>query len=292
MQRIACRRLVMALAPLLLLAHGCSTVPYTHRSQLMLMSESDDLQLGAAAYGEVLKKEKITHDPQLTEVVQRVGRRIAAVADKPEYQWEFTVIDDPKQANAFCLPGGKVAVYTGIFPFARDEAGLATVIGHEVAHALARHGAERMSQGTLLQVGGAAVAVAAGASGTNPAAQQAIMAAYGLGSQYGVALPFSRSQESEADHIGLILMAKAGYDPEAAIGLWQRMESAENGRTPPEWLSTHPSPATRQDDLRGWLAEARQYYKPSGQAVALLPKIPGAPGGASGDVGENEPKFR
>jgi len=257
----------------------------------MLMSESDDMKLGASAYQEVLQKAPVSHDPALNAPVQRVGERIAAVADKPDYRWQFTVIDDPKQANAFCLPGGKVAVYTGIFPIARDDAGLAAVIGHEVAHALARHGAERMSQNTLLQVGAAGVAVAAGVSGTSGATQQAIMQAYGLGSTVGLALPFSRSQESEADHIGLILMAKAGYDPDAAIGLWQRMEAAERGNSPPEWLSTHPAPATRIQDLQGWVAEAKQYFTPPGQPVALLPQIPGAPN-KSADVGANEQKFR
>jgi len=276
MQRLGCG---LATLPIpLLLAAGCATVPYTNRSQLMLVSESDDLALGATAYGEVLKKSKIESDPQITEVVQRVGKRIAAVADKPGYQWEFTVIDDPKTANAFCLPGGKVAVYTGIFPMAHDENGLATVIGHEVAHALARHGAERMSQDTLLQVGAVGVAVAAGASGAGAGTQQAMMAAYGLGSQVGVALPFSRSQESEADHIGLILMAKAGYDPEASTALWQRMEAAEQGAAPPQWLSTHPANATRQQDLKGWMAEAEQYYTPTGEPAALLPQVPGAAG--------------
>ncbi|MGH7789370.1 MAG: M48 family metallopeptidase [Candidatus Binatia bacterium] len=253
---------------------GCSTVPYTNRSQLMLMSESEDLQLGAAAYQQVLKKEKISANAEAKAVVQRVGQRIANVADKPSYQWEFTVIDDPTQANAFCLPGGKVAVYTGIFPIARDEAGLAAVIGHEVAHALARHGAERMSQGTLLQAGGVAVAVAAGSA--SPVTQQAVMQAYGLGATVGVALPFNRSQESEADHIGLILMAKAGYDPEAAIGLWQRMAAMERGNAPPEWLSTHPAPDTRQEDIREWLADARKYYTNPVTPIALLPVIPGA----------------
>jgi predicted Zn-dependent protease len=276
MQRLGCG-LATSLIPLLLAA-GCATVPYTNRSQLMLVSESDDLALGATAYGEVLKKSKIESDPQITEVVQRVGKRIAAVADKPGYQWEFSVIDDPKTANAFCLPGGKVAVYTGIFPMAHDENGLATVIGHEVAHALARHGAERMSQDTLLQVGAVGVAVAAGASGAGAGTQQAMMAAYGLGSQVGVALPFSRSQESEADHIGLILMAKAGYDPEASIALWQRMEAAEQGAAPPQWLSTHPANATRQQDLKGWMAEAERYYTPTGEPAALLPQVPGAAG--------------
>jgi predicted Zn-dependent protease len=252
----------------------------------MLVSESEDLKLGATAYGQVLKESRIVHDPQITDVVQRVGKRIATVADRPDYQWEFTVIDDPKTVNAFCLPGGKVAVYTGIFPVARDEAGLATVLGHEVAHALARHGAERMSQSELLQVGAAGVAVAAGASGAGGATQQAVMAAYGLGSQVGVALPFSRSQESEADHIGLILMAKAGYDPDASVVLWQRMQSYSQGKNPPEWLSTHPAPATRVDDLRGWLSETRQYYQPGGQPVAALPPIPGAAADSSGAAGK------
>lgn len=291
MRRLECG-LVTALVPLLFAA-GCATVPYTNRSQLMLVSESDDLQLGATAYGEVLKKAKVVHDPQITDVVQRVGQRIAAVADKPDYQWEFTVIDDPKMANAFCLPGGKVAVYTGIFPMAHDENGLATVVGHEVAHALARHGAERMSQDTLLQAGAVGVAVAAGASGAGAATQQAAMAAYGLGSQVGIALPFNRSQESEADHIGLILMAKAGYDPQAAVVLWQRMEAAEQGAAPPQWLSTHPANATRQQDLRGWMAEAERYYTPSGEPVVLLPSIPAAPGANGGDAaGDGRSKLR
>jgi len=274
------------------LAVGCSTVPYTNRSQFMIMSESQDLALGATAYEQVLKEAKIATDPRVTAPVQEIGRRIAAVADKPDYQWEFTVIDDPKQANAFCLPGGKVAVYTGLYPIARDDAGLAAVIGHEVAHALARHGAERVSTSTALQVGGVAVAVAAGTQGG--AAQQAVMAAYGLGSQVGVALPFGRKQESEADRIGLILMAKAGYDPEAAIGLWQRMEQDEQGGRPPEWLSTHPAPDTRQEDIRGWLAEARQYYQsPIASQTDLLPTISGAGvASAKSAAPAAEPKFQ
>jgi metalloendopeptidase OMA1, mitochondrial len=252
---------------------GCATVPYTNRTQLMMVSQANEMKLGAAAYQQVLQKERITNDPRLTEPVLRVGQRIAAAADQEEYHWQFTVIDDPKQANAFCLPGGKVAVYTGIFPIARDDAGLATVIGHEVAHALARHGAERMSQSELLQLGAVGVGVAAG--GASPGVQQAVMEAYGLGSTVGVALPFGRSQESEADHIGLILMAKAGYNPEAAIGLWERMQASERGH-PPEWLSTHPASATRIEDIRRWLPEAQQYFVPPGVQVAALPSIPGA----------------
>jgi predicted Zn-dependent protease len=265
---------------------GCATVPYTNRSQFIVLSESQDLQLGAAAFQEVLKQERVVRDPQIVDPVVEVGRRIAAVADKPDYKWEFAVIDDPKQANAFCLPGGKVGVYTGLFPIARDEAGLAAVIGHEVAHAIARHGAERVSQGMAMQIVGVGVAVAA--SGASPVTQQAIMQAYGLGSQVGVALPFGRSQETEADRIGVILMAKAGYDPEAAIGLWQRMEQYSRGGAPPEWLSTHPHPSTRIADLRKWVPDAMAYYRPVGdQQFALLPPIPGAPGPSASAAGDS-----
>jgi predicted Zn-dependent protease len=284
------KRAGAALALALVALSGCATVPYTNRSQFIMMSEADDLRLGAAAYQQVLSKERVTRDPRLTEPVQRVGRRIAAAADKPDYQWEFVVIDDPAQANAFCLPGGKVAVYTGIFPIAQDEGGLATVIGHEVAHALARHGAERMSTGMALQAAGVAVAIAAG--GQSAATQQAVMSAYGLGAQVGVALPFSRSQESEADRIGLILMAKAGYDPEAALGLWQRMAQHAGGKGPPTWLSTHPTEGTRLQDIRTWIAEARQYFRPPPAPDAPLPSIGGTGGGSSPGAGADEPKFR
>ncbi|MGD9763751.1 MAG: M48 family metallopeptidase [Candidatus Binatia bacterium] len=267
-----------AVAAALAVAIGvaCATVPYTNRSQFVVVSESDELQLGAQAFQEVLKQAKVTRDPRLTEPVNRVGRRIAAVAEKPEYQWEFAVIDDPKQVNAFALPGGKVGVFTGLFPVAKDEAGLATVMGHEVAHAIARHGAERMSQGLALQIVGLGVAVAT--SGASSATQQAILQAYGLGAMVGVALPYSRKQESEADHIGLILMAKAGYDPEAAIGLWQRMAQLEQRGRPPEFLSTHPSPESRIEDIREWLPQIKeQYYRPDPSVTnAPLPPISGA----------------
>jgi predicted Zn-dependent protease len=251
---------------------GCVTAPFTNRSQLILLSESEETQLGVAAYKEVLSKSAVTRDSRKMEVVSRVGERIARVAEKPTYQWEFTVIDDASTANAFALPGGKVAVYTGLFPVAKDEAGLAAVMGHEIAHALARHGAERMSQGLVLELG--AVGLGAAMGGQNPAVAQGVMAAYGLGAQVGVALPFSRSQESEADRIGMILMAKAGYDPEAALQLWQRMEQHEKGGRPPEYLSTHPSAATRQEQIRGWLPEARGYL-PAGAkvTVAELPSV-------------------
>jgi predicted Zn-dependent protease len=248
---------------------ACATVPYTQRSQLVLLSESEEMKLGADAYQEVLAQEKIVRDPKIVGMVTDVGQRIAAVANKPEYQWQFTVIDDPKQANAFALPGGKVAVYTGIFPIARDTAGLAAIIGHEVSHAIARHGAERMSQGVLAQIAATGVAVSLGSQ--TPGVRNAVMQAFGLGVQVGAILPFGRAQESEADRIGLILMAQAGYDPSAALALWQRFEEA--GRAgPPEFLSTHPSYGTRIQQITEWLPEARQHYQVSNAApVVALP---------------------
>jgi predicted Zn-dependent protease len=265
------RLLPVALVAAALLG-GCSTVPYTQRSRLMIMAESEDMALGADAYKQVLAKEKINRDPEINRIVRRVGERIARVANKPEYEWEFTVVDAPKTVNAFALPGGKVAVYTGLLPVARDEAGLAVVMGHEVAHAIARHGAERMSQGLLAQLGAAGVALATG--GSSAATQQAVLQAYGLGVQVGVMLPFSRSMESEADHIGLLLMAEAGYDPEAAVGLWQRMAQLEGtAAKPPEWLSTHPNDGTRIEQLRQWMPEALQRYRPSGDPVNKLPGV-------------------
>lgn len=237
---------------------ACATAPYTGRSQLILVSEPQELQLGADAYKATLKQAKLVQDPAVVALVRDVGERIAAVADRRDYHWEFNVIDDDKQVNAFALPGGKVAVYTGIFKAARDTAGLAAVMGHEVAHALAHHGAERMSQGMATQVVLTGASVALGSQ--SPAAQMGIMQALGLGAQVGVILPFGREQESEADHIGLILMAKAGYDPHAAYDLWQRMEQL-NAQSPPEFLSTHPSYDTRQQTIQGWIPEAIKYYQ-------------------------------
>lgn len=251
---------------------ACVTAPYTKRSQLILLPEEQEQDLGVAAYREALASARLVTDPALLAPVRRVGERIARAANKPAYQWELNLVDAPDTVNAFALPGGKVAVYSGLFPVAEDEAGLAAVIGHEVGHALARHGAERMSQGILLQIG--AVGLSAAIGGGNPQTQQAIMQAFGLGAQVGVVLPFSRSQESEADHIGMILMAKAGYDPEAALKLWQRMEAQANGKGPLEYFSTHPSAGTRQRQIRDWLPDARRHFiRDPGVVVAKLPRI-------------------
>ena len=248
---------------------GCATAPYTGRSQVILVSEGQEMALGDDAYKHILRDSVLTHDAEAERIVRKVGERIARAADKPAYNWEFSVINDPETVNAFAVPGGKVAVYTGIFGPARDEAGLAVVLGHEVAHALARHPAERMSQDLLLQVVGAGLGVALS---KNPTIANQVLQVYGIGAGVGIALPFSRSQESEADRIGLILMAKAGYDPRVALDLWQRMEKKEGGKdAPPELLSTHPGYETRIEQLRSFLPEALRYYQPSYTKVELLP---------------------
>ncbi len=216
--------------------------------------------MGLTSYQQVLKKSRLSSDPVATEQVRRVGLRIAEATGRTDYEWEFNLIED-KQANAFCLPGGKVAVYTGILPITRDDAGLAAVLGHEVSHAIARHGGERVSQGLLVQVGLAATQVAL--LRNDPVMVQQVTALLGAGATVGLILPWSRTQESEADHLGLIFMAKAGYDPHAARDLWVRMaEAAKRSGRPPEFLSTHPAEETRIRQIEGWLPEALQYYQP------------------------------
>ncbi len=243
---------------------GCVTAPYTGRSQLMIVSESQEVGLGAQAYREMLRDSVISDNAEALRIVRKVGERIARVADKPDYKWEFRVFDDPEQVNAFCLPGGKVGVFTGIFPIAGDEAGLAVILGHEVAHALLRHAGERISRAQIVGTGLGLV----GAAGMNPLLVQAL----GLGASVGLILPFSRSQESEADMVGLILMAKAGYDPRVAISLWQRMEQKQKG-APPEFLSTHPSSGTRVEELRAQVPETLKYYQPAERTLEKLPSV-------------------
>lgn len=263
MRILGSKSVAAALALGLIAVSGCTTVPYTKRSQFIVMSESEDLQLGAAAYQQVLKQEKIATDPRITEPVQRVGRAIAAAADKPDYQWEFTVIDDPKQVNAFCLPGGKVGIYTGILPITKDEAGLATVMGHEVAHAVARHGGERMSMAVGLQKVGEVSTAVLGSTKYGSWAP-VFGQVYGVGSQVGVALPHSRRNESEADRMGLKYMAMAGYNPEAAVGFWQRFAEynrSAGGDGSPWFLRTHPLDDARIQQIQAWLPEAKAVMK-------------------------------
>lgn len=269
--------LVMIGSPLSVLS-GCETNPYTGRSQLIMTSVSEDVQLGTQAYQQVKNDPKMrqSQDPREIEPVRRVAGHIIEAAKRSKYgdmakqfQWEVTVIKDDKTMNAFALPGGKIAVYTGIFPVAKSEAGLAAVLGHEVTHALARHGAERMSQGELTNAALQAIGAAAGASGMNPVLSQGAMAALGAGAQVGVLLPFSRAHESEADYIGILLAADAGYDPRESVSLWQRMEQLSQGGGPSEFLSTHPSNETRIDQLKKWLPEAMGIYQ-SRQAMPAV----------------------
>jgi len=248
-------------------------VPYTGRQQISLVSEAEERQQGEQLYAVAKRRAPVSQDTVALAIVQDVGRRIAAVSGQPAWDWEFTLFDEPDEVNAWALPGGKVGIYTGLLPIAHDEAGLASVIGHEVAHAIAHHGAERASQGQLIQLLGAGVAVAAGGTMGSGAAN-ALMQAYGVGAQVGVMLPFGRAQESEADEIGLILMAKAGYDPRAAIAVWQRMGTAEGaGSAPPEFLSTHPSYGTRIERIRAALPRALEYYEPGRAPNRTLPAL-------------------
>jgi len=238
---------------------GCTTVSETGRSQFMLMSPQSEMQLGFSEFSKMKQKVPISRDTQTQAMIERVGRRIAAVANLPNAQWEF-VLFESKEPNAFCLPGGKVGVYTGILPITKDEAGLATVIGHEVAHAVARHGGERVSAAVGLQMIGTVVNSAARESRYAALIQQG----YGLGSQLGVALPHNRKQESEADHIGLLYMARAGYNPEAAVGFWQRFAqyNREHGSATPWFLRTHPLDEKRIADLQKAMPEAKAQFKP------------------------------
>jgi len=243
---------------------GCATAPVTGRQQFILIPPSQEIALGLKSYQEILKQSKLSQNKKIIDMVNRVGGNIARVAtrDYPvtrDYEWEFTVIEDDKTPNAFALPGGKVAIYTGILKYTQDEAGLATVVGHEVGHVLARHGAERMSQYLLAQLGAVALNVAI--KDQSPATVAAINVGYGVGTTVGVLLPFSRVEESEADHIGLILMAKAGYDPRTALAFWQRMAEA-GGEKPPAFMSTHPTDEKRIDQIKQWMPEAMAVYKP------------------------------
>src|SRR6266581_1167142 len=237
---------------------ACETVPYTGRSQLQLISPQQESEMGVQAFQQIVGKAKLSNDAASSEMVTRVGKRIAAVTGHPEYLWEYRLLQDDKQVNAFALPGGKVAVYTGILPVTKDENGLAAVLGHEIGHVVARHGGERVSQQLLVNVG--VESTMAALSIGNPATVQAVGSLLGAGAAVGVLLPWSRQQESEADHLGLILIAKAGYDPHAARDLWMRM-GQQKGASQPEFLSTHPSDPTRVRQIEGWLPEALQYYK-------------------------------
>lgn len=253
----------------ILIMHSCATVPVTGRRQLDLVSSSEINTMSATQYQDVIKKGPLSTNVQQTEMIRSVGKRIQGAVEKymaskgwsdqlQGFNWEFNLIQDDKTVNAWCMPGGKVAFYTAILPICKDENGVAVVMGHEVAHAIANHGRERMSQGLIEQMG---LGTLSAAMGQNPTAtQQIFMQAVGMGTNVGM-LKFSRQHESEADHIGLIFMALAGYDPNLAPAFWKRMVDMNKGEKPPEFLSTHPSDETRIKDLENWMPEAMSYYK-------------------------------
>lgn len=247
---------------------SCATVPVTGRRQLDLVSQDEIIQQSSLQYKGVLDSSKLSNNQEQVAMVKRVGARIQGAVENymsqkglskelAGFKWEFNLIQDDKTVNAWCMPGGKVAFYTGIMPICKDETGVAIVMGHEVAHAIANHGRERMSEAMIAN---GLLSGLSAAAGQNPTlTQQLLLQSIGIGTNLGM-LKFSRQDESEADHIGLIFMAMAGYDPEAAVPFWQRMQANSQG-APPEFLSDHPADATRIRDIQKWLPEAKSYQK-------------------------------
>lgn len=260
------KRSILTLSTMLfLLVAACSTNPFTGKKDLNFVSNSEIFPVAFQQYDQFLNENQVITGTNQAAMVKEVGQKIKMAAEKylnangyqdylNGYAWEYNLVKDDA-VNAWCMPGGKIVVYTGILPIAQTDAGLATVMGHEVAHALVNHGAQRMSAGTLQQLG--AVGVAAATSGKSQQAQQLYMQAYGVTTQYGAMLPFSRKHENEADEIGLILMAIAGYNPDNAISFWQRMEAQSGGGAPPEFLSTHPASSTRIRNIQRQIPDAK-----------------------------------
>lgn len=251
---------------------GCKTTPVTGRRQLQLIPASKEASLGAASYQEILQDQPLSTNQAYIELVNRVGQRIAKEANRPDFEWEFKVIASPEK-NAFCLPGGKVAFYEGIIPICENEAGLAVVMSHEIAHALARHGSERMSHGYV--VNGVGAVVNRLTLQQEQDTRERVMKAYGLASQYGFVLPYSRKHESEADHIGVMLMAQAGYDPQEAPRFWRRFADSNTGPKQPEFLSTHPADERRAKELEALVPEAMELYLTARHRVGLGVAIAG-----------------
>lgn len=260
------RSLVLLLVASLALV-SCKKVPITGRKQVKLLPNSTLNSMALTSYQEFLNTNQVSTDQAKTQMVKEVGKNIQMAVTRyfkethqsallNGYSWEFNLVNDPA-VNAWCMPGGKVVVYSGLLPVAKDKDGLAVVMGHEIAHAIANHGNERMSQGLVQQMGGVGLQVAL--SQKPQATQQLFMGAYGAGTTVAAMLPFSRLHESEADRMGLIFMAMAGYDPEAAVPFWERMASASGGQAPPEFLSTHPSHSTRIKKLKEVIPEAKSY---------------------------------
>lgn len=269
MRTFRCYITVSLILTLLLLS--CSTVAVTGRKQLNLVPRSTMLSMSFQQYDEFLKTHKLSGDQEEAKMVKGTGTRIQKAVERyfaernmsgklKDYAWEFNLVES-EEVNAWCMPGGKVVVYSGILPVTRDESGLAVVMGHEIAHAIAEHGNERMSQVLVTQLGG--VALSKALEEKPEKTQQLWMAAFGVSAQLGVLLPYSRLHESEADRLGLIFMAMAGYDPNAAVEFWERMAKMKGGQAPPEFLSTHPSDEKRIQNIKSLIPEAMQYYKKS-----------------------------
>jgi predicted Zn-dependent protease len=260
---------IVTLSGLVLLASSCSEVAITGRKQLNLVPDVYMNSMSAQSYSEFISQNKLSTDTANTQMVKNVGRKIQKAVEQyciennmssqlSGYKWEFNLIDDPN-INAWCMPGGKVVIYTGILPITQNEAGLATVMGHEIAHAFAKHGAERMTQALLVEMGGMALSKALASRPEET--KNLFLRSYGTGTQYGVLLPYSRKHETEADHLGLIFMAMAGYNPNEALVFWQRMAALSTGQAPPEFMSTHPADATRIRNIKEFMPEAMKYYK-------------------------------
>ncbi len=262
------KRLVVLLCFFFLIL-SCETVPITGRQQLSLVSSQELNSMSFNAYRDFISKHTVIRNTPQAYMVKQVGINIQKAVERffiqqnksshlNGYVWEFNLVQD-KAKNAWCMPGGKVVVYSGILPVARDDAGLAVVMGHEIAHAVANHGNERMSQELLVQMGGMALATAVARQPQQT--QNIFLDVFGAGAQVGMLLPYSRIQESEADRLGVIFMAMSGYDPHAAISFWQRMVSSGKGGAQPEFLSTHPSDTTRINNLKSYINEAMRYYR-------------------------------
>ena len=252
---------------ILFLSLSCTTVPITGRKQFIILPDYAMLSMSLQQYNEFLKTNKISSNQEQTQMVKKVGRKIQMAVEQyftdknmsytlRDYKWEFNLIES-EEKNAWAMPGGKVVVYEGILPITKDEAGLAVVMGHEIAHAIAKHGNERMSQGLIAQMGGMALSKALEEKPGKT--RQLWMTVFGVGAQFGVMLPFSRLQETEADHLGLIFMAIAGYDPDEAVEVWKRMAQMKEGQTPPKFLSTHPTNETRIRKIKETIPKAKQY---------------------------------
>ncbi len=254
------------------LISACATAPYTGRRQIILGSEEGEKSTAAKTYGDLRARNATSQDPAVNELVTRVGNRLAAAANRPDYHWEFVALDNPQETRAFCFPGGQAGIFTGALQYTRDETGLATVLAHEVGHAVARHTGERQSQATMARTGGLGIGL--GLGGVGGVAGQAVGEGYSLGIEHGILPTYTRAQELEADKIGLILMAKAGYDPALALAFWRRIMTDEYVKLrPPKFLSGHPRDDRHMQALVDFLPEAKKHYVP----VAETPPAPSEP---------------